>query len=49
VTLNDEGREFRWLKLADAKKLKLNKPTKILIETVLKPQISRIKPKTKSA
>jgi phosphoglycolate phosphatase-like HAD superfamily hydrolase/ADP-ribose pyrophosphatase YjhB (NUDIX family) len=36
VTLNDEGREFRWLKLADAKKLKLNKPTKILIEAVEK-------------
>ncbi|HTX21124.1 MAG TPA: NUDIX domain-containing protein [Candidatus Aquilonibacter sp.] len=36
VTLNDEGREFRWLKLADAKKLKLNKPTKILIEAVPK-------------
>lgn len=36
VKLNEEGREFRWLKLADAKKLKLNKPTKILIESVLK-------------
>ena len=36
VKLNDEGREFRWVKLADAKKLKLNKPTKILIEAVLK-------------
>ena len=36
VKLNDEGREFRWLKLADAKKLKLNKPTKILIEAVNK-------------
>ena len=36
VVLNEEGREFRWLKLADAKKLKLNKPTKILIEAVLK-------------
>jgi phosphoglycolate phosphatase len=42
VKLNDEGREFRWLKLADAKKLKLNKPTKILIQAVLK------KPKRKS-
>ncbi|HVU28358.1 MAG TPA: NUDIX domain-containing protein [Verrucomicrobiae bacterium] len=38
VKLNDEGREFRWLKLADAKKLKLNKPTKILIEAVEKPR-----------
>jgi phosphoglycolate phosphatase len=36
VKLNDEGREFRWLKLAEAKKLKLNKPTKSLIEAVLK-------------
>ena len=39
VVLNDEGQEFRWLKLAEAKKLKLNKPTKILIEAVLKPKI----------
>jgi len=36
VKLNDEGQEFRWLSLAEAKKLKLNKPTKILIESVLK-------------
>jgi phosphoglycolate phosphatase len=36
VTLNDEGQEFRWLTLTGAKKLKLNKPTKILIEAVLK-------------
>jgi len=36
VKLNHEGQEFRWLKLADAKKLKLNKPTKILIEAVEK-------------
>lgn len=41
VILNDEGREFRWLKLLDAKKLKLNKPTKILIEAVLKKRKSR--------
>jgi ADP-ribose pyrophosphatase YjhB (NUDIX family) len=34
VTLNEEGREFRWLKLAAAKKLKLNRPTKILIAAV---------------
>jgi ADP-ribose pyrophosphatase YjhB (NUDIX family) len=39
VKLNDEGQEFRWLKLAGAKKLKLNKPTKILIEAVLKSKI----------
>ncbi|HEX3625129.1 MAG TPA: NUDIX domain-containing protein [Verrucomicrobiae bacterium] len=36
VKLNEEGREFRWLKLADAKKLKLNKPTKILLDAVIK-------------
>jgi phosphoglycolate phosphatase-like HAD superfamily hydrolase/ADP-ribose pyrophosphatase YjhB (NUDIX family) len=35
VTLNEEGREFRWVKMAEAKKLKLNKPTKILIRAVL--------------
>ena len=38
VTLNEEGREFRWLKLADTKKLKLNRPTKILIEAVMRRQ-----------
>jgi phosphoglycolate phosphatase len=38
VKLNDEGREFRWLKLDDLKKIKLNKPTKILIQAVLKKQ-----------
>ena len=36
VKLNHEAQEFRWLKIADAMKLKLNKPTKILIETILK-------------
>lgn len=41
VTLNDEGREFRWLKLADAKKLNLNKPTKILLEAVAKAKKSK--------
>jgi phosphoglycolate phosphatase-like HAD superfamily hydrolase/ADP-ribose pyrophosphatase YjhB (NUDIX family) len=45
VTLNDEGREFRWVKLAETKRLKLNKPTKILVAAVLKPQIARIKRK----
>jgi hypothetical protein len=43
VKLNDEGQEFRWLKLAAAKRLKLNKPTKILIETVLKSKIQNRK------
>jgi phosphoglycolate phosphatase len=36
VKLNEEGREFRWMKLAEAKSMKLNKPTKILIDAVLK-------------
>jgi phosphoglycolate phosphatase len=36
VKLNEEGQEFRWLPLKAAKKLKLNKPTKILIEAVEK-------------
>jgi phosphoglycolate phosphatase-like HAD superfamily hydrolase/ADP-ribose pyrophosphatase YjhB (NUDIX family) len=36
VKLNEEGREFRWVKLADTKKLKLNQPTKILIQAVIK-------------
>jgi phosphoglycolate phosphatase len=36
VKLNHEAQEFRWLKIADTKKLKLNKPTKILIEAVEK-------------
>lgn len=36
VTLNDEGREFRWLKPREALKLPLNTPTKILLKAVLK-------------
>ncbi len=36
VVLNEEGREFKWLTLPAAKKLNLNRPTKILIEAVLK-------------
>jgi phosphoglycolate phosphatase-like HAD superfamily hydrolase/ADP-ribose pyrophosphatase YjhB (NUDIX family) len=39
VTLNEEGREFRWLKINDAKKLKLNQPTKILLHAVSKSKI----------
>ena len=39
VVLNEEAREFQWLKLAAAKKLKLNKPTKILLEAVSKSKI----------
>jgi phosphoglycolate phosphatase len=45
VKLNDEGREFRWLKLADAKKLPLNTPTKILIDAVFK----KTRPSAKAA
>ena len=41
VVLNEEGREFKWLNLVDAKKLKLNRPTKILIDAVLKKQRPR--------
>ena len=36
VKLNHEAQEFRWLKIAAAKKLKLNKPTKILLVAVKK-------------
>ena len=36
VILNDEGVEFRWLTPAAAKKLPLNKPTKILLDAVMK-------------
>jgi phosphoglycolate phosphatase len=36
VKLNDEAREFRWVASAAALKMKLNKPTKFLLEAVLK-------------
>jgi hypothetical protein len=36
VKLNHEAQEFAWVTPAAAKKLKLNKPTKILLEAVLK-------------
>jgi ADP-ribose pyrophosphatase YjhB (NUDIX family) len=36
VVLNDEGREFKWLSLADAKTLELNQPTHVLLDAVLK-------------
>jgi len=41
VKLNEEGQEFRWLTLAEATKLKLNQPTKILIEAVKKTPVGR--------
>lgn len=34
VTLNDEAREFNWLSVQDALKLRINEPTKILLEAV---------------
>jgi phosphoglycolate phosphatase-like HAD superfamily hydrolase/ADP-ribose pyrophosphatase YjhB (NUDIX family) len=43
VVLNEEGREFRWLKIKDAKKLKLNKPTSVLINAVSKSKIKNRK------
>lgn len=52
VKLNEEGREFRWLPLTEAKKLKLNQPTKILIEAVMtrqKAESGKRKTKTKSS
>jgi len=39
VKLNHEGQEFKWLKPVAAKKLKLNKPTKILLDAVIKLKI----------
>jgi len=35
VTLNDEAREFRWLRPAQALRLKLNTPTRVLLRAVL--------------
>jgi phosphoglycolate phosphatase-like HAD superfamily hydrolase/ADP-ribose pyrophosphatase YjhB (NUDIX family) len=49
VKLNEEGQEFCWLTLADAKKLKLNKPTKVLINAVLRNRGLRGFGKKKSA
>ena len=40
VKLNEEGQEFRWVKnCREPKKLKLNTPTKILIDAVSKSKI----------
>jgi len=39
VILNDEGYDFRWVAPAEALKMKLNTPTKILIRAVLKSKI----------
>jgi hypothetical protein len=35
VKLNHEAQEFQWVTLADAKKLKLNRPTKVLLEATV--------------
>ncbi len=50
VILNEEGREFRWLSLAAAKKLPLNTPTKILLKAVMErgahpPRAQRLTPR----
>jgi len=36
VVLNHEGREFKWLSLADAQTLELNQPTQVLLDAVIK-------------
>jgi len=36
VKLNEEGREFRWLPPSEAGRMRLNKPTKILLAAALK-------------
>ena len=51
VVLNEEGREFRWLTPAAAKKLPLNAPTKILLDAVMKTSEGRVPrvPKSKKS
>jgi hypothetical protein len=46
VRLNHEAQEYQWLPLAAALKLKLNKPTKILVEAVRKLKTKKSKSKT---
>jgi phosphoglycolate phosphatase len=41
VKLNDEAREFRWVTPVEARKMKLNQPTKILLEVVAKNSVRR--------
>ena len=36
VTLNDEAQEFRWVTLAEALGMELNRPTRVLLEAVVK-------------
>lgn len=42
VKLNEEAREFRWVSTAGALKMPLNKPTRILLEAVLKMGNTRV-------
>ena len=48
VVLNEEAREFQWLPLTAAKRLKLNQPTKILLAAVEKMQKARIRKRKKT-
>ena len=48
VVLNDEGREFRWLKPVDARRMPLNSPTITLLNAVFKTKPS-IRRKAKTA
>ncbi len=41
VKLNDEAREFRWVTPVEARKMKLNQPTKILLEAVAKNSVRK--------
>jgi hypothetical protein len=41
VKLNDEARESRWVTLAEAGKMKLNMPTRVLVNAVMKRRGSR--------
>jgi phosphoglycolate phosphatase-like HAD superfamily hydrolase/ADP-ribose pyrophosphatase YjhB (NUDIX family) len=36
VKLNEEAREFRWVTLAESRKMQLNMPTRVLVNAVLK-------------
>jgi phosphoglycolate phosphatase-like HAD superfamily hydrolase/ADP-ribose pyrophosphatase YjhB (NUDIX family) len=40
VRLNDEAQEFRWVSLADAMKMKLNEPTRVLLEKIMQQKTS---------
>jgi phosphoglycolate phosphatase len=42
VTLNEEAQDFRWMTLEDALKLKLNTPTRILLDAIVTRRTSAI-------